>query len=233
MCDRERSRLMDRDLLAGLSESGRRAARPYVGADSWTHVGPTVGHIHGRADAGQLSFYREDRERSSIDHAAADATRTSRYVPGDRRMVPCAALLLTSMKPLIAKICIGRRSTFHSSTLGERATIVPSDRFPEPAKRRSRRPPGEGDRCWVEIPAEAPCLVAAARSGGTALGFAARAAEVRTSAFRGPAAEVDLRAEASTDALGLLEDELPPQPAAGVITSRATEITATPLESPI
>jgi hypothetical protein len=137
------------------------------------------------------------------------------------------------MKPLIVKICIGRRSAFHSSTPGERTTIVPSDRFPEPAKRRSRRPPGEGDRCWVETPAEAPRGVAAARCGGTALAFARRAAEVRGPAFRGPGAEVDVRAEASPEPVGELEDELPPQPAARVRISRATGIAATPLERPI
>jgi hypothetical protein len=44
---------------------------------------------------------------------------------------------------------------------------------------------------------------------------------------------VDVRAEASPEPVGELEDELPPQPAARVRISRATGIAATPLERPI
>jgi hypothetical protein len=59
------------------------------------------------------------------------------------------------MKPFAVKIWIAGCCALHTSTAGELTTIVPKRVFPDPAKRRSRRPPTGGDTAWVELDAGA------------------------------------------------------------------------------
>lgn len=59
------------------------------------------------------------------------------------------------MNPLAVKIWIAGCRAFHTSTAGELKTIVPKRVFPDPAKRRSKRPPTGGDTAWVELGAGA------------------------------------------------------------------------------
>jgi hypothetical protein len=100
--------------------------------------------------------------RSSTDQLARVATRTLRYVPRDRWMLPLGAELRTSMNPFAAKIWIGARAARHTSTCGERTTIVPNRVLPEPAKWRSACPPDAEEVRWVDA---APGLFAGVAAG--------------------------------------------------------------------
>jgi hypothetical protein len=120
------------------------------------------------------------------------------------------------MNPFAVKIWIAGCRAVHTSTSCELTTIVPKRVFPDPAKRRSRRPPGKDAGRGVEVGAEAPCEVAEAPA-----------------VFVEPAFEPLLEAGIRVETPGEPAVPPPPQPAKRITASSAArESTATPPECP-